>query len=74
MYIAYQNENIDSSISLDDDSAIAEVDITVKGSGSEEGSHIFQSLTQFDEFIDSAIFMRNRMAKKIGGSVRNTTY
>ncbi len=55
MFIAYTNTNISSQISLDDDSTDPEVNITINGSDDIESSHYFQNLTQFDEFIDSAV-------------------
>lgn len=65
MEVKFSNSEMDSSLSINDDSSSAEIIIEASVDGS-DAWHSFNGLIQLDEFIYMAQVMRDRMAAKIG--------
>lgn len=72
MKISFNNSALDTAVTLHDDGDKHEVMLETYYDNNETW-HSFQSLNQLDEFIDTSIFMRNRLAKKLGAPTRRET-
>lgn len=72
MKIEFRNDDLGTSVNINDDSADKEIMIETTYDG-QETWHSFSDLSQLDDFIGSIQVMRDRLAVRIGANTKHTS-